>query len=205
MLSNTCHMLSGNFHMLSKECITMICCVRNLICCAKLDNIWIAMYFSDGVNVCLLLCVSRLTSSFYCLAVFFVSNILSGPFCLEIPLFQWFSVLWLAGRTQWLRWPFLRTVALILSCWRLVWSDWIACSALLSWSSRASEIFFRLVTSFSLDEWYLVRGGSSWCMGVLPVPCVVDFARRSRWITMGLWSVGGPDFDLRVRAGLGIT
>ena len=106
MLSNTCHMLSGNFHMLSKECNTMImimiafitfnsslvplfeglwssnpwefelsgfrrnwiddlgidspslwpteprlhvrsCCVRNLMCCAKLDNIWIEMYFSD--------------------------------------------------------------------------------------------------------------------------------------------------------------
>jgi len=23
------------------------CCVRNLMCCAKLDNIWIEMYFSD--------------------------------------------------------------------------------------------------------------------------------------------------------------
>ena len=48
MLSNTCHMLSGNFRMLSKDCNTMIWCVRNLICCVKLDNIWIAMYFSDG-------------------------------------------------------------------------------------------------------------------------------------------------------------
>jgi len=35
---------------LSKECNTMICCVRNLICCAKLDNIWIAMYFSDATQ-----------------------------------------------------------------------------------------------------------------------------------------------------------
>ena len=56
-----------------------------------------------------------------------------------------------------------------------------------------------------MDEWNRVRGGSCWSMGLSPVPCVVDFARRSRWRTMGLWSVGGPDFDLRVREGLGIT
>jgi len=56
-----------------------------------------------------------------------------------------------------------------------------------------------------VDEWNWVRGGSCWSMGLSPVPCVVDFARRSRWRTMGLWSVGGPDFDLRVREGLGIT
>ena len=30
----------------------MICCVRNLICCVKLDNICIAMYFSD-VTACI--------------------------------------------------------------------------------------------------------------------------------------------------------
>jgi len=32
-------------------------------------------------------------------------------------------------------------VVLILPCCRLVWSDWMACSALLAWSSRASENF----------------------------------------------------------------
>ena len=50
---------------------------------------------------------------------------------------------------------------------------------------QRSENFFRMATSFSLDEWTWVRGGSSWSMGVLPVPCVVDFAKRSRWRTMG--------------------
>ena len=44
-------------------------------------------------------------------------------------------------------------------------------------------------------------------MGMLAVTrlCVVDFAKRERWSIMGLWSVGGTDFDLRVREGLGIT
>jgi len=56
-----------------------------------------------------------------------------------------------------------------------------------------------------VDEWNWVRRGSSWSMGLLPVRDVVDFARRSRWRTMGLWSMGGPDFDLRVREGLGVT
>jgi len=46
MLSNTCHMLSNNFH-LFKDYNTMMCCVRNLICCVILDNIWIATCFSD--------------------------------------------------------------------------------------------------------------------------------------------------------------
>ena len=62
-----------------------------------------------------------------------------------------------------------------------------------------------MATSFSLDEWSWVHGGSSWSMGVVPVPCAVDFAKRSGWRTKGLWSVGGPDFNLRVREGLGIT
>jgi len=35
-------MLSNNFHMLFKDYNTVICCVRNLICCVKLDNICIA-------------------------------------------------------------------------------------------------------------------------------------------------------------------
>jgi len=51
----------------------------------------------------------------------------------------------------------------------------------------------------------LVRGGSSWAMGMLAVLYVADFAKRERWRTMGLWSVGGPDLDLRLREGLGIT
>ena len=38
-----------------------------------------------------------------------------------------------------------------------------------------------------------------------PVPCVADFATRDRWRTIGLWSVGGLDLDLRVHEGLGIT
>jgi len=42
-------------------------------------------------------------------------------------------------------------------------------------------------------------------MGMLAVLCVADFAKRERWRTVGLWSVGGPDLDLRVREGLGIT
>jgi len=50
MLSNTCHMLSNDFHMLFKDYDTMICGVRNLICCVKLENIWIALYFSDDVR-----------------------------------------------------------------------------------------------------------------------------------------------------------
>jgi len=50
-----------------------------------------------------------------------------------------------------------------------------------------------------------IGGGSSWAMGMLAVLCVADFAKRERWRTVGLWSVGGPDLDLRVREGLGIT
>ena len=42
-------------------------------------------------------------------------------------------------------------------------------------------------------------------MGVLPVPCVAYFANSDRLRTIGLWSVGGPDFHLRVPEGLGIT
>ena len=42
-------------------------------------------------------------------------------------------------------------------------------------------------------------------MGVLPVPCVAYFANRDRLRNIGLWSVGGPDFDLRVLEGLSIT
>jgi len=42
-------------------------------------------------------------------------------------------------------------------------------------------------------------------MGMLAVHCAVDLARRERWRTIGLWSVGGPDLDLRLREGLGIT
>jgi len=34
---------------------------------------------------------------------------------------------------------------------------------------------------------------------------VSDFAGRERWRTIGLWSVGGPEFDLSVWEGLGIT
>jgi len=49
-----------------------------------------------------------------------------------------------------------------------------------------------------------MSGMGSWAMGVLPVPCVTNFAKRDRWRTIGLWSVGGPDFNLRVRGGLGI-
>ena len=37
------------------------------------------------------------------------------------------------------------------------------------------------------------------------MPCVADFAKIGRWRTIGLWSVGGPDLDLRGREGLGIT
>ena len=48
MLSNSCYMLSKNCHVLFKDYNTVICCVRDLICCVKLDNICIAMYFSDG-------------------------------------------------------------------------------------------------------------------------------------------------------------
>jgi len=38
-------------------------------------------------------------------------------------------------------------------------------------------------------------GGSSLAMGtlMLPVPCVAEFAKRDRWRTIGLCSVGGPD------------
>jgi len=42
-------------------------------------------------------------------------------------------------------------------------------------------------------------------MGLLAVLCVADLAKRERWKTIGLWSVGGPDLDLRLREGLGIT
>jgi len=62
MLSNTCHTLSKFFHKLSKEWNTMICCVRNLICCAQLDNIWIAMYFSDKTRAMRLLAVGSLNT-----------------------------------------------------------------------------------------------------------------------------------------------
>ena len=41
-------------------------------------------------------------------------------------------------------------------------------------------------------------------MGLLAVLCAAE-AKRERWRTIGLWSVGGPDLDLRVREGLGIT
>jgi len=40
MLWKTCHMLSNNFYMLSKDNNTMMCCLRDLICCVKLDNIF---------------------------------------------------------------------------------------------------------------------------------------------------------------------
>jgi len=50
MLSNSCHMLSNDWHMSFKDHNTIICCVRNLICCVKLDNICIAMYFSDDIR-----------------------------------------------------------------------------------------------------------------------------------------------------------
>jgi len=44
-------------------------------------------------------------------------------------------------------------------------------------------------------------------MGMLAVLCVADFAKRERWRTNGLWSVGGPHWhlDLSLREGLGIT
>ena len=66
-------------------------------------------------------------------------------------------------------------VALILPCWRLF-----------------------------LSVWHWVRGGSSWAMGLLAVLCAADLAKRERWRTIGLWSVGGPDLNLRLREGLGI-
>ena len=46
MLSNSCHMLSNNCHMLFNDYNIVICCV-SFICCSKLDNICIAIYFSD--------------------------------------------------------------------------------------------------------------------------------------------------------------
>ena len=55
--------------LLFKDYDTEIYCVRNLICCVKLDNIWIAMHFSDDpfrrhltvfvddtLNLCVSLC-----------------------------------------------------------------------------------------------------------------------------------------------------
>jgi len=42
-------------------------------------------------------------------------------------------------------------------------------------------------------------------MGMLAVLCVADYAKRERWRTIGLWSVGGPDLYLRLREGFGIT
>jgi len=42
-------------------------------------------------------------------------------------------------------------------------------------------------------------------MKVWPVPCAADFAKKDKRRTMGLWSMIGPDFDLRVREGLRIT
>ena len=47
-----------------------------------------------------------------------------------------------------------------------------------------------------MDELNWVREGSSWAMGMLSVLCVADLAKRERWRTIGLWSVGGPDVDL---------
>ena len=45
----------------------------------------VLVYLSEFVSVSVLLqCACRLTSSVHFLAVFFVSNVLSGPFCLEI-------------------------------------------------------------------------------------------------------------------------
>ena len=35
--------------------------------------------------------------------------------------------------------------------------------------------------------------------------CVADFAERETWRSIGLWSVGGPDLDLRLREGLHIA
>ena len=46
MLSNSCHMLSNNCHILFNDYNIVICCV-SFICCSKLDNICIAIYFSD--------------------------------------------------------------------------------------------------------------------------------------------------------------
>ena len=57
----------------------------------------------------------------------------------------------------------------------------------------------------SLYEWNWVRGESSWAMGLLAVFCAADFAKTERWRTIGLWSVGGPDLDLKLLEGLGIT
>jgi len=39
-------------------------------------------------------------------------------------------------------------------------------------------------------------------MRVLPVPCATDFAKGQRRRMITFWSVGVPDFDLRVREGL---
>ena len=41
--------------------------------------------------------------------------------------------------------------------------------------------------------------------GTFGSACAADLAKRERWRTIALWSVGGPDLDLRLREGLGIT
>jgi len=40
-------MLLSIYNMLLIDHNTVMCCVRNVICCVKLDNIWTAMFFSD--------------------------------------------------------------------------------------------------------------------------------------------------------------
>jgi len=49
-----------------------------------------------------------------------------------------------------------------------------------------------------------VRGGSSEVVALVLKNGVSDFAVRERWRTIGLWSVGGPEFDLSAQEGLGI-
>jgi len=43
-------MLSNSYHIMLKNYNTVICCVRNLICCVKLDDICFAMYLSNEMR-----------------------------------------------------------------------------------------------------------------------------------------------------------
>jgi len=61
-----------------------------------------------------------------------------------------------------------------------------------------------IVGSFTLDESNWVRGGSYEVVALVLRTGMSDFAGRERWRTVGVWSVGGPEFDLSAREGLGI-
>ena len=135
-----------------------------------------------------------------------VPRALSVLFYLEMLLYQGSRVIWLAEQDTMMVLTFSAYwVGSMVPGWRLIFSARIAGYAFVDWSSRASENFFRVTGSLSLDEWNWVREGSSGSVAVALRVWVPVCDIRERWRTVGLWSVGGPGCDLRVREGRDIT